>query len=152
MMDLAGRAPPVLHSFLAQALFATRLFNVTITNVPGPQQPLYAFGSRMTAVWPIVPLAACHAVGVAAFSYDGDAVPVHQCRPRLDRGPLGAGRRDHQRDRRAARSRTIFAQSTRKSTTSPASASSCAMIPTGETSVAVIASPAVSFTAPAAVT
>ncbi len=71
MVDLAGRAPPVLHSFLAQALFATRLFNVTITNVPGPQHPLHAFGSRMTAVWPIVPLAACHAVGVAAFSYDG---------------------------------------------------------------------------------
>ncbi len=71
MMDLAGHAPPVLHSFLARGLFATRLFNVTITNVPGPQQPLYAFGSRLAAVWPIVPLAACHAVGVAAFSYDG---------------------------------------------------------------------------------
>ena len=33
--------------------------------------PLYAFGSRMTAVWPLVPLAAQHALGVAIFSYDG---------------------------------------------------------------------------------
>ena len=37
----------------------------------GPQQPLYAFGSRMLAVWPLVPLAAEHAVGLAIFSYDG---------------------------------------------------------------------------------
>jgi len=71
MIDLAGHAPPVIHSFLARGLFASRLFNVTVTNVPGPQAPLYAFGSRMLAVWPIVPLAASHAVGLAVFSYDG---------------------------------------------------------------------------------
>ena len=71
IIDLAAHAPPVLHTFLARSLFATRLFNVTITNVPGPQHTLYAFGSRMTAVWPLVPLAARHALGVAVFSYDG---------------------------------------------------------------------------------
>ena len=70
IIDLAAHAPPVIHTFLARALFATRLFNVTITNVPGPQMPLYAFGSRMRAVWPLVPLAAEHALGVAVFSYD----------------------------------------------------------------------------------
>ena len=73
MIDLAGHAPPVLHSFLARSLYATRLFNVTITNVPGPQAPLYAFGSRMLSVWPLVPLAAEHAIGIAIFSYDGRA-------------------------------------------------------------------------------
>ncbi len=72
MISLAGHAPPVLHSFLARGLFATRLFNVTVTNVPGPQFPLYAFGSRMQAVWPLVPLAANHGVGLAVFSYDGE--------------------------------------------------------------------------------
>jgi diacylglycerol O-acyltransferase / wax synthase len=71
LIELTGLAPPVLHSFLARSLYATRLFNVTITNVPGPQQPLYAFGSRMRAAWPLVPLAAEHAVGIAVFSYDG---------------------------------------------------------------------------------
>ncbi len=71
IIDLAAHAPPFVHTFLARSLFATRLFNVTITNVPGPQQPLYAFGSRMTAVWPLVPLAAEHALGVAILSYDG---------------------------------------------------------------------------------
>ena len=53
-------------------MYATRLFNLTITNVPGPQQPLYAMGSRMREVWPIVPLAAEHAIGLAVLSYDGN--------------------------------------------------------------------------------
>jgi diacylglycerol O-acyltransferase / wax synthase len=71
MIDLAALAPPVLHATLARSLYATRLFNVTITNVPGPQVPLYAFGARLREVHPIVPLAAAHAVGIATFSYDG---------------------------------------------------------------------------------
>jgi hypothetical protein len=71
LIELTGMAPPMLHSLLARSLYATRLFNVTITNVPGPQQPLYAFGSRMLKAWPLVPLAAEHALGIAVFSYDG---------------------------------------------------------------------------------
>jgi diacylglycerol O-acyltransferase len=72
LLDLTEHAPPVVHSFLARSLFATRLFNVTVTNVPGPQIPLYGFGARMTEAWPLVPLAADHAVGLAAASYDGN--------------------------------------------------------------------------------
>jgi diacylglycerol O-acyltransferase / wax synthase len=72
LLDVTGLAPPVLHSLLARSLYATRLFNVTVTNVPGPQRPLYAFGSRMRKVWPLVPLAAEHALGIAVFSYDGN--------------------------------------------------------------------------------
>jgi WS/DGAT/MGAT family acyltransferase len=71
LLDLTRHAPPIIHSFLARSLFASRLFNLTITNVPGPQVPLYAFGSRLTDVWPLVPLAAEHAVGLAVLSYDG---------------------------------------------------------------------------------
>jgi WS/DGAT/MGAT family acyltransferase len=71
MIDLAALAPPVLHALLARSLYATRLFNVTITNVPGPQAPLYALGARLREIHPVVPLAAEHAVGVAIFSYAG---------------------------------------------------------------------------------
>jgi len=73
VIELAGLAPPVLHATIAQALYATRLFNVTITNVPGAQQTLYAFGAPLREVHPLVPLAAEHAVGVAVLSYDGNA-------------------------------------------------------------------------------
>jgi diacylglycerol O-acyltransferase / wax synthase len=72
VIELAGLAPPVIHSTIAQALYATRLFNVTITNVPGPQQTLYAFGAPLREIHPLVPLAAEHAIGVAAMSYDGN--------------------------------------------------------------------------------
>jgi hypothetical protein len=69
MLDLASLAPPVLHALLARSLYATRLFNITITNVPGPRQPLYSLGARLHAVYPLVPLAADHAIGIAIFSY-----------------------------------------------------------------------------------
>jgi diacylglycerol O-acyltransferase / wax synthase len=71
LLNLGNYMPPVLHSFVARSLFATRLFNVTITNVPGPQIPLYSFGSKVQEIWPLVPIAAEHAVGIAVFSYDG---------------------------------------------------------------------------------
>ena len=71
LVALAGLAPPLLHSLVARSLFASRLFNLTITNVPGPQFPLYAFGARLEEVLPLVPLAADHAVGIAVVSYDG---------------------------------------------------------------------------------
>jgi len=63
--------PIVVQAALARTLFASRLFNVTITNVPGSRAPLYAFGSLLREVHPFVPLAAKHAVGVAVLSYNG---------------------------------------------------------------------------------
>lgn len=71
LLSLTGHAPPVLHVMLAQSLFASRLFNITVTNVPGPQLPLYALGSKLVEVAGLVPLAAEHGVGVAILSYDG---------------------------------------------------------------------------------
>lgn len=73
LIDLTAHAPPVVHSFFARSMYATRLFNLTITNVPGPRTDVYAFGARAEEIWPIVPLAAEHAIGIAALSY-GDAV------------------------------------------------------------------------------
>jgi hypothetical protein len=72
VIEIAGLAPPVIHAILARALYATRLFNLTITNVPGPQQTLYAFGAPLREIHPLVPLAAEHALGVAVLSYDGN--------------------------------------------------------------------------------
>jgi WS/DGAT/MGAT family acyltransferase len=74
LMDVAGIMPPVLHAALARLAFTPRLFNVTITNVPGPQQTLYALGATMKRVIPVVPIFANHAVGLAVASYDGEVV------------------------------------------------------------------------------
>ena len=72
VIEIAGLAPPLLHATLARSLYATRLFNLTITNVPGAPDTLYAFGTPVREVHPLVPLAAQHAIGVAAVSYDGN--------------------------------------------------------------------------------
>jgi len=74
LLQVAGVAPPVLHSFLARSLFASRLFNVTVTNVPGPQIPLYAMGAKLREIYPLVPIAAEHAIGIAVMSYNGHIV------------------------------------------------------------------------------
>ena len=49
-----------------------RPFNMTVTNVPGPQIPIYMLGSKLVAQYPMVPLYADHGIGVALFSYDGE--------------------------------------------------------------------------------
>jgi diacylglycerol O-acyltransferase / wax synthase len=48
-----------------------RFFNLVVTNVPGPQFPLYLMGREMTDMFPMVPLAPGQALGVAIMSYNG---------------------------------------------------------------------------------
>lgn len=69
--ELAGFAPPTIASQAAKLQARQRLFNLTVTNVPGPQIPLYLVGRRMTAIYPVVPLSQKTALGVAAMSYCG---------------------------------------------------------------------------------
>jgi diacylglycerol O-acyltransferase len=73
IVAMAGFAPPTLHSLGARAgsSLSRRLFNLVVTNVPGPQIPLYAAGARMLEIYPVVPLAKNQAVCVGVTSYDG---------------------------------------------------------------------------------
>jgi diacylglycerol O-acyltransferase / wax synthase len=72
LIDLAALSPPAaVHLALARTTLTTRLFNLTITNVRGSDRPLYAFGAPMRELYPVVPLAAEHAVGIAIVSYNG---------------------------------------------------------------------------------
>jgi len=48
-----------------------RLFNLVVTNVPGPQVPLYLLGRPMAGLYPVVPLALRQALGIAIMSYHG---------------------------------------------------------------------------------
>jgi len=70
---LSGFAPPTLHALGARAAssFTRRLFNLVITNVPGPQFPLYASGAKMLEMFPVIPLAASQAVSIGLTSYNG---------------------------------------------------------------------------------
>jgi WS/DGAT/MGAT family acyltransferase len=73
LVGIAGFAPPTLHSLGARVASAAsrRVFNLTVTNVPGPQHPLYAAGARMLASYPVMPLGKRQAVSIGLTSYDG---------------------------------------------------------------------------------
>jgi diacylglycerol O-acyltransferase len=73
LIALTGFAPPTLHALGARAArgLSRRLFNLVVTNVPGPQLPLYAAGSRMLEVFPVVPLARGQGLAIGMTSYDG---------------------------------------------------------------------------------
>src|SRR4051812_4069982 len=73
LVALSGFAPPTLHALGARVAnsFTRRLFNVVITNVPGPQFPLYASGARMLEMFPVIPLGTGQAVSIGLTSYNG---------------------------------------------------------------------------------
>ena len=73
LIGLVGLATPTLHSMSARltSSMSSRMFNVVVTNVPGPQFPLYAMGARMRDMYPVVPLAKGQAVSIGITSYDG---------------------------------------------------------------------------------
>jgi diacylglycerol O-acyltransferase len=65
-------APPTILAQASRLNFSTRLFNLIVTNVPGPQFPLYVLGRRMERVYPVAFLPQNHALAVAIMSYDGE--------------------------------------------------------------------------------
>jgi diacylglycerol O-acyltransferase len=73
LIRLAGLAPPTLHSLGVRlaSQFSSQVYNVLVTNVPGPPRPLYAMGARMLDMYPVVPLAGGQAVSIGITSYDG---------------------------------------------------------------------------------
>lgn len=62
---------PTLASMASRLAFENRTANVVVTNVPGPQIPLYLLGSRMAETYPMVPLFSSQGLGIALFSYAG---------------------------------------------------------------------------------
>jgi diacylglycerol O-acyltransferase len=71
LTDLSGFAPPTIMGQASRLMSRQRFFNLVVTNVPGPQFPLYLLGRRMLDPFPMVPLASGQGVGVALLSYDG---------------------------------------------------------------------------------
>ena len=72
LVELSSGTPITLLS-LANRVVGSRMrpFNMTITNIPGPQFPMYLLESEMLANYPMVPLWSQHGVGIALFSYNG---------------------------------------------------------------------------------
>ncbi len=71
LLSLAGFAPTTLHAMVARASLRQIGFNLVVTNVPGPQFPLYCRGARLLEAFPIAFLYERQQVAVAIFSYMG---------------------------------------------------------------------------------
>ena len=71
LTELAGFASPTIMSQAARLQQSQRSFNLVVTNVPGPQVPLYLLGRRLRALYPVVPITGRQALGIAVMSYDG---------------------------------------------------------------------------------
>jgi WS/DGAT/MGAT family acyltransferase len=69
--QLAGFAVPTVLNQAARLQSRQRFFNLTVTNVPGPQFPLYMLGRKLNAFYPMVPVVLNTALGIAIMSYDG---------------------------------------------------------------------------------
>jgi hypothetical protein len=64
-------APPTVMAQASRLNFSTRLFNLIVTNVPGPQFPLYILGREMQDIFPVAFLPENHALAIAIMSYNG---------------------------------------------------------------------------------
>ncbi len=73
IVNIAGFAPSTLHALGARvgSTLTSKVYNLVITNVPGPQRALYAAGSQMLAAYPVVPLTHNQALSIGLISYDG---------------------------------------------------------------------------------
>lgn len=73
IIGMAGFGPPTLHALGARlaANLSNRVYNLAITNVPGPQQSLFVSGARLLATYPVMPLVKNQALSIGLTSYDG---------------------------------------------------------------------------------
>jgi diacylglycerol O-acyltransferase len=71
LTQLTDFAPPTIMGQAARLQSRQRMFNLVVTNIPGPQFPLYLLGRKLEAIFPMVPLAENQAVCFAIMSYNG---------------------------------------------------------------------------------
>lgn len=71
LVELSSWAPPTLHAMAARVMGRQRFFNLTVSNVPGPQVPLYVLGAKLVEAYPVVPIPERGALSVGVTSYDG---------------------------------------------------------------------------------
>ena len=63
-----GILPPVVRDRAARAAGSSRIFNLTVSNIPGPRFPLYMLGSKLVEAYPVVPIPEDHALSIGIFT------------------------------------------------------------------------------------
>jgi diacylglycerol O-acyltransferase / wax synthase len=72
IIEATGWTPPTINRLISGAMARQLVFNLVVSNVPGPQVPFYLLGRRLREVYPFVPLSPQnHALSIGVVSYDG---------------------------------------------------------------------------------
>lgn len=70
LLSSVGSLPEPLKRRAARLAASPRLYNLTVSNVPGPRVPLYAAGARVRTIYPVIPIPEDHALSIGVLSYD----------------------------------------------------------------------------------
>jgi hypothetical protein len=73
LMSALGMLPEPLRDRAAAFAASPRLYNVIVSNVPGPRVPLYAAGARVQAIHPVIPMPDRHALSIGVLTYGDGA-------------------------------------------------------------------------------
>ena len=73
VLTALGVLPAPLKGLAARMAASPRTYNVTISNIPGPTEPLYMLGAQLEEAYPVVPLSEDHALSVGVFGYEEHA-------------------------------------------------------------------------------
>jgi diacylglycerol O-acyltransferase / wax synthase len=71
LMNIGMWAPPTIHAMAARTAARSRFINLVVSNVPGPQIPMYIGGARLLAQYPIMPIASNMGLSIAVTSLAG---------------------------------------------------------------------------------
>jgi diacylglycerol O-acyltransferase len=72
LLGAAGLLPDPLKDRTARLASSARIFNLTISNIPGPRVPIYMLGAELSEAYPVVPIADEHSLSIGMFSYCDD--------------------------------------------------------------------------------
>jgi len=71
LMNIGSWAPPTIHAMAARLAARSRVINLVVSNVPGPQMPMYIAGAKLLAQYPIMPIAETMGLSIAVTSLAG---------------------------------------------------------------------------------
>ena len=72
LLDMLENAPRPLQGVVARLMASRRAFNLVVSNIPGPAQPLYMLGCPLEEVYPVVPIAEGHPVSIGFTTVQGE--------------------------------------------------------------------------------